>query len=583
MYPLIKTHKLRYETYPGPEMLPPLELPVRMVTSCTNAMTGRATALLQHIYGGICSDACGSEYCKDTPDYLRSLQTEDYLARLSQIQSQDHNEKELFIVALDVQGPYPNSPRKYVTAALKSILEKKFPVAEVKTLVNLTKFCLENTVISNNNKPYIVTEGILTGASNSTSLADAFLTNITIQVRQSQMLLLWKRFIDDIIGHFYGSRSDLDKFIGEVELEFSKFDMKIDARIAFGSAEEEKDRQVEFLDVNHVFTEKNFYKTENFIKPTATDRRFISGESYHPIHVFKGIVAGEAKRLRRLNSTDEGWFKSLENLEGKCYRSQFNKDIVKDMINKVKENDEGQVVALAESEKKTEMTNIPWATSIPRKLLKITDKQNNLLQNQAKLQPIYKRPPSLRDQLPACRYRKIINPPPPILGTQPCGNCLLCGTRKSKGVKPSPMIKMTDTTTTFTRTGTKISLKSTLNCKNYGIYQLRCRRCMNEDRKSVGTYVGMTTVKFSTRFGSHRGNFNFNITDTNNDNYAIAGHYKTAHKITNANDLPKFEEAYELVFLEEPAADKIRQCEDKWRAMALEIGRKYQYSKNVDA
>ena len=88
---------------------------------------------------------------------------------------------------------------------------------------------------------------------------------------------------------------------------------------------------------------------------------------------------------------------------------------------------------------------------------------------------------------------------------------------------------------------------------------------MDEKRKSIGTYVGMTTGKFSIRFGGHRGKFNFNISDDTSDNYALAGHYKKVHKISTTENLPKFEDAYELIFLEEPDPSKIRQCEDKWR------------------
>ena len=88
---------------------------------------------------------------------------------------------------------------------------------------------------------------------------------------------------------------------------------------------------------------------------------------------------------------------------------------------------------------------------------------------------------------------------------------------------------------------------------------------MAEKRSSIGTYVGMTTTKFSTRFSGHRQNFKINIKDTNNDNYALAGHYKNFHNIKNTNQLPKFEDAYELNFIEEPEPSQVRQCEDKWR------------------
>ena len=316
-------------------------------------------------------------------------------------------------------------------------------------------------------------------------------------------------------------------------------------------------RQVKF----NTFLNKNEYETFNFIKPTALGRRFISGESYHPLHVFKGIIGGEAKRLRRLNSTDEGWHASLENLRDKCKRSNFNKEIIEDMLDKVKKEDKGQTEALKLSEPKDDMKNIPWASSIPTKQLKITEKHHNLLQNDARLQPVYKRPPSIKDQLPACRYRKIANPPPPIQGTQPCGNCKLCGKRGAT----TSMIKTTDTATTFSRTGKKFQLKSTLTCKNYGIYQLRCRKCMEKGNANVGTYVGMTSDRFHKRFNGHRSNFNFNIQDNSSDNYALAGHYKKCHNVNKTQDLPSMEQAYELVFLEEPDPAKIRQCEDKWK------------------
>ena len=103
-----------------------------------------------------------------------------------------------------------------------------------------------------------------------------------------------------------------------------------------------------------------------------------------------------------------------------------------------------------------------------------------------------------------------------------------------------------------------------LNCKDVGIYQLRCKSCLNNNSSITGTYVGMTKNSFNTRMAGHRTNFknNIKIDPKNADRYALARHYKTAHA---AIPLPTFEEAFELIFLEKPAnMDQLRLSEDTW-------------------
>ena len=559
--PLFKTHKLKHSTYPGPTILPPDKIPIRLVTCCTQALTSRATALLQMIYGNLCSEMCGTEFCQDTPDYLRSLKSPQYSATLKSFKEESTPDKQLFIVALDVQGLYPNSPRHFVLQGLQKILLTKFSKTATSSILALTDFCLENTVIALDNKPFTVTEGILTGASNSTSLADAFLTQITQPIRNALEILLFKRFIDDIIIHIYCSKTHLNNYIDKVKAEFLKYSMIIEERVASGSDSEVK--EVEFLDVNHIFTAKNEYETYNYVKPTAKGRKFLSGDSFHPNHIFKGIIGGESKRLRRLNSTDDGWFESLRNLELKCNRSGFNAEMTAEMILKIRENDVGQEQALQLSEKDESTNDVIWATSIPNKLLGISNQQHKLLEKDAKLTAVYKKPPTLHSQIPACHHRKILNPPKNQTnqtGTQPCGKCKCC-TNKFGAV--AVMIKTQNTNKVYSSTGTEFTLKAALNCKDSGIYQLRCRECLKENRKKAGVYVGMTIKNFNTRMSGHRSNFKNNI-DVNDqsDKYALARHYKEKHK--NLRVLPTFEEAYELNFLEQPLAGKIREAEDKW-------------------
>jgi len=101
--------------------------------------------------------------------------------------------------------------------------------------------------------------------------------------------------------------------------------------------------------------------------------------------LFKGIVACESKRLRRLNSTNEGYLEALKNLRDKCYRSNFDKVMVNDLLEKIRSKDMGQKAALEKIQHKSTENKIVWSTNIPS-LYQVTPKQNNLLLQNFKIQ-----------------------------------------------------------------------------------------------------------------------------------------------------------------------------------------------------
>ena len=72
--------------------------------------------------------------------------------------------------------------------------------------------------------------------------------------------------------------------------------------------------------------------TRDFVKPTALDRCFVNGKSFHPPHIFKSIVFGEAVRLRRINENDADYQKSLTRLQKKCDKSNFSMKMVMKVI-----------------------------------------------------------------------------------------------------------------------------------------------------------------------------------------------------------------------------------------------------------
>ena len=70
-----------------------------------------------------------------------------------------------------------------------------------------------------------------------------------------------------------------------------------------------------FLDIEHILTranEKSFFYTKNFTKANAVNSTFLNGKSFHPLNIFKGIISGEEKRMKRINEKKEDYYESLK-------------------------------------------------------------------------------------------------------------------------------------------------------------------------------------------------------------------------------------------------------------------------------
>ena len=86
----------------------------------------------------------------------------------------------------------------------------------------------------------------------------------------------------------------------ELTKKFQTYDLNLQFK-KVSTTEEGKEQ--EFLDILHKInsSEINGFKTVNHTKPTAKSAKFLNGNSYHPTHVFIGIILSEASRLKKLN------------------------------------------------------------------------------------------------------------------------------------------------------------------------------------------------------------------------------------------------------------------------------------------
>ena len=547
VYPLLKTHKLEPSEI---ERCPIDQIPVRLVQSAGHTFLTRITTMLNEILSPISVDYCKTqvnEFCRDSFHYIKEL--------CKWKEGGDEVIKSCYIVAADVKALYPNLERKWVEMALGDALNQctEFTHIGKITLVKLVMHCLSNVLLEFDEKIYAQEKGIVTGENNSVAIANITLHFMIKQIPEiNQLAFIFKRYIDDMI---YITRDETGGNIIKTQLIriFKDHNLELTFREI-----DTRDRnvQVEFLDVLHM-TDKcsnGGFRFKNFVKPTAANALFLNGKSYHPLHVFRGIILGEARRLRRINEYDEDYLMGLEGLKIKCNRSGFPINLTSRNIEVVKTWKRGTDVALSGGKVEKAQYIIPWSSEFSC-ILNQNRKEKILVPNSV---ITYCRPPTLSSFL--LNYRKIAHnnkkKKDPMLSTK-CGRCGLCGNFG----KLQNMV-MTAKKITY-KEGKTILLSNNLNCKSFGIYAGQCKKCND-------IYVGQTKNSFNTRWNQHRSIWNKMQKQRGNeieigelkDEAALFVHYIKKH--SDCLHGLKLSEAYNVFFLEQPTFEFLDISETFW-------------------
>ena len=571
VYPLFKTHKLNVQEVKTIDID---SIQVRMVQSTGNAYLSRITAMLETILKPISVKYCSrtvDEYCKDSPDYLRSLMK--WKQDIDGLHPQQ-DKCEYKIIAADVKSLYPNLQRNLIKSAIKDALKHCSTITTKgqEIILELTLSCLDHTIIQFNNRFYKPSTGIITGENNSVSIANIALHYIIQKIPEiNSKCEIFKRFIDDII--IITKDNEDPEFIKEKLVgEFGGFNLHLTFREI---STKDEGSQVEFLDVLHYTNKqgKRNFLVKDFVKPTAINATFLNGKSFHPVHIFKGIILGEGKRLRRLNETEEGFQNSIERLKSKCHKSGFSAKIVHKMIKKVKDLkniwNNGNIELQDQNNNNTGKNNyktkkIPWATSFGD-ILKPNKKEKDLLPDAV---TTYRRPPTLGNMLTKYKTIAMKNDRTNTIqykgSSKGCKRCGLCGhyANLENMVKDSEEIK--------TKYGQSIKIRQNLNCKDYGIYAAECKMCSEY-------YVGQTINPFHERWNGHRKTWKKMINGTTsndkednnkkekyNDEQALCNHYEKYHQEKLRKNNFKLSDAFYVYFVEKPPKEKLDIAENFW-------------------
>ena len=366
-----------------------------------------------------------------------------------------------------------------------------------------------------------------------------------------QQTIIFKRFIDDIIWISQG-----EKLTNSVKEKLTSTFQEGGLELIFReiSTHEPAGSCVEFLDVNHRIDDcaPGGFVTTDYIKPTARGRVFLNGGSFHPTHVFRSIVFGEAIRMRRLNELQQDYIDSLQRLRLKCAKSNFRKSITNKIIDLAKTWEERFGPKNKNSQDRENKTKrLIWATPFST-LFTLSQKEKKLIPHAC---IIYKKPATIQSML--TNYRRIALNIQTSSKTRngsssPCNKCALCGNHGQH----SSMVQTVNAVTN--KDGISIHLFQNLNCFNFGIYAAQCTICNQ-------LYIGQTKNKFSVRWAAHRSFWNNKFSECNNtDQAALLKHYHNYHYSTHANK-PKISDCYNVIFLEEPQnINRLDICESRW-------------------
>ena len=146
-------------------------------------------------------------------------------------------------------------------------------------------------------------------------------------------VLLWKRFIDDVLMLFRGSKQECESLVewlngimpGTVKFKF-EFSYK----------------EIEYLDLK-IFLQDGKLRTNLYVKPTNR-QLYLDFTSNHPDHCKEGIPYSQALRIIERCSTPEDTEFNLAQLETKLIERNYPTELVTMQVDRAKKKDRRDLI-----------------------------------------------------------------------------------------------------------------------------------------------------------------------------------------------------------------------------------------------
>ena len=268
---------------------------IRPIVSCVSGPTAHISAFLDNLIKPL------------------AMQTNSYIKNSShilQLLSDLHLPPQVLLVTIDVKSLYTCIPQEEGTDACIEAIEKAhitdIPSTVLRTLFQLVLRC---NIMRFNDKIFTQITGTAMGTIMAPNYAILFMDRLETTFLQTQVVkpLVWRRYIDDILCIWTGTREQLTCFLDNLN--------RFHNHIKF--THEISDTEVTFLDLQiykgSEFLNSHILSTKTHFKQTNTFQ-YLHYNSSHPRNTFKGIIKGEAIRFLRANTEEKNFNNHIKDL-----------------------------------------------------------------------------------------------------------------------------------------------------------------------------------------------------------------------------------------------------------------------------
>ena len=299
-----------------------------------------------------------------------------------------------------------------------------------------------------------------------------------------EKIILWKRFIDDVLMLFKGNKQDCESLVSWLNslipgvVKF-KFDFSF--------------QQVEFLDLR-TSIENGKLKTNLYVKET-NKQNFLDFNSNHPQHCKNSIPYSQALRVIERCTSPQDRDSHLSNLKSKFEDRKYPEDLVCKQFDRALKKERNDIIHQGRRKKKRtddkvrliithNQSNPPvhlWVRQC-KSLLVRNEKAKNIGN---RIQIGNRQPKNLQQLVGGDKGgpRDI----PPDAG---CVKCNHCKVACPKLVESKSFVS--------TNTKKRYKIKQRIDCdSDFVIYLVTCKKCQ-------GQYVGKSKTKFKLRHSNHK-------------------------------------------------------------------------------
>jgi hypothetical protein len=439
---------------------------------------------------------CENEYILDTKHLLNIVN------ELNDSHSLQNENIHLF--TLDVEKLYPSIKPEFAEEALDDLLagineEDRNIGTAVKEFVHLS---FNESYITFKDEVFKPKIGIPTGGSLSRQLADIFLhwllfKKIDQSIMNTEELRFWKRFIDDGIGIWRGTKRAFEAFVKKLNKETNKYGINFPINeVQFG-------KSVHYLDVTFYIDEQNRIQYRSYTKPTDA-KRYLRPQSFHPNNVFKSVPLSQMIRTIERNSIEETKNEEMKKLINDFEKSGYKREELETIEQKAR-NRSNDTIRDDQDTLTFPLFYFKEMNSF-KQVLKDCEGDLKSIIGDTKIIMAIKKNPSIGSSVVR---NKNLTENTPQLDSQKCGatNCMQC-----------PLV---NTKQTITINNIKVKPSRSLNCKSRNvIYLWECQLCADENG-----YFGRTIQKSHERTNTHRRCF----CEAKWEDSALSMHARTVH------------------------------------------------------